>query len=83
MPDGRWWQFLYCSILNTLNLLVCLIGAGMFAKTSVLILAIVFSCLGIVFFSFFYEGPLEVRKKIIHKIKNHKCKRNRECEKCF
>lgn len=62
MPDGRWWQFLYCSILNTLNLLVCLIGAGMFAKTSVLILAVVCTCLGIVFFSFFYEGPLEVGK---------------------
>lgn len=61
MPDGRWWQFLYCTLLNTLNLLVCLIGAGMFAKTSVLILAVVCSCLGIVFFSFFYEGALEVR----------------------
>lgn len=60
MQDGRWWQFLYCTLLNTLNLLVCLIGAGMFAKTSVFVLAIVCGCLSIVFFSFFYEGPQEV-----------------------
>lgn len=63
MPDGRWWQFLYCSALNTLNLIVCLIGAGMFAKTSVFILAIVCSCLGITFFSFLYMGPIEVSTK--------------------
>lgn len=60
IPDGRWWQFLYCSGLNTLNLVVCLIGAGMFAKTSVFILAIVCSCLGTTIFSFFYQGFIEV-----------------------
>lgn len=60
IPDGRWWQFLYCSGVNTLNLVVCLIGASMFAKTSVFILTIVCACLSITFFSFFYQGPLEV-----------------------
>lgn len=60
IPDGVWWKFLYCSGLNTLNLLVCLIGAGMFAKTTVFILAIVCGCLGITVFSFFYQGFMMV-----------------------
>ncbi|KAK9870504.1 hypothetical protein WA026_008061 [Henosepilachna vigintioctopunctata] len=60
IPDGVWWKFLYCSSLNTLNLLVCLIGAGMFAKTTVFILGLVCSCLGITIFSFFYQGFMEV-----------------------
>lgn len=60
IPDGRWWQFLYCSGINTLNLLICLIGASMFAKTSVFILAIVVSCLGVTIFSFLYQGPLSI-----------------------
>lgn len=60
LPDGRWYQFLYCSGINTVNLLVCLIGAAMFAKTTVLILTIVCVCLSITLFGFFYQGPLEV-----------------------
>lgn len=60
IPDGRWWRFLYCSVLNTANLVVCLIGAAMFAKTSVIILAIVCICLGSVFISFLTQGAMEV-----------------------
>lgn len=62
IADGRWWQFLYCSAINVLNLAVCLIGASMFAKTTVFILILVCTSLGITFFSFFYEGPLQVTK---------------------
>ncbi|XP_012289168.1 solute carrier family 12 member 9 isoform X2 [Orussus abietinus] len=60
LPDGKWWRFLYCSVLNTANLLVCLIGAAMFAKTSIAILAIVCVCLGSVFISFLVQGAVEV-----------------------
>lgn len=60
IPDGKWWRFLYCSIINTANLLVCLIGATMFAKTSVAILAVVCVCLSSVFISFFVQGYMEV-----------------------
>lgn len=60
IPDGRWWRFLYCSILNTANLLVCLIGAAMFAKTSVAILAFVCVCLGSVFLSFLLKSEMLV-----------------------
>ncbi|VEN38491.1 unnamed protein product [Callosobruchus maculatus] len=61
--EGRWWGFLYCTCLNILNLLVCLIGAAMFAKTTVFILILVCGCLGIMFFSFLYEGPLQINDK--------------------
>lgn len=60
-PDGRWWRFLYCSVLNVLNLVVCLIGANMFAKTSVAILAVVCVCLLSTVISFFVTGFKEVR----------------------
>uniref|UniRef100_A0A1B6DBG3 Solute carrier family 12 member 9 n=1 Tax=Clastoptera arizonana TaxID=38151 RepID=A0A1B6DBG3_9HEMI len=60
LPDGPWWRFLYCSMLNVLNLIVCLIGAGMFAKTSVVILATVCVCLGSSVISFILQGPQEV-----------------------
>jgi len=32
LPNTRWYRFLYCSVINLLNLLVCLIGSSLFAK---------------------------------------------------
>uniref|UniRef100_A0A8D8B8V6 Solute carrier family 12 member 9 n=1 Tax=Culex pipiens TaxID=7175 RepID=A0A8D8B8V6_CULPI len=60
IPDGRWWRFLYCSSINTLMLLVVLIGAEMFAKTSMLILGVVVVCLVSTYISFLSKGPLDV-----------------------
>jgi potassium/chloride transporter 9 len=60
LPDGRWWQFLYCSVLNVISLLVCLIGAGMFAKTSVAVLGIVCISLLSVIISFCIQSPKKV-----------------------
>lgn len=60
IPDGRWWRFLYCSLVNTLMLIVCLVGASLFAKTNVLILGIVIVCLLSTFVSFLIQGQLEV-----------------------
>lgn len=61
LHDGRWYRFIYCSILNLLNLVVCLIGAGMFAKISVVIFIIVCLSLTSVVASFFYyTNPFEV-----------------------
>ncbi|XP_015593727.1 solute carrier family 12 member 9 [Cephus cinctus] len=68
IPDGSWWRFLYCSVLNTANLLVCLIGAAMFAKTSVAILAIVCICLGSVIISFLVQGHMEVLIPVANKL---------------
>lgn len=60
IPDSPWYRFLYCTLINTLMLVVCLVGASLFAKTNVLILAIVVICLLSTFFSFMVQGPLEV-----------------------
>jgi len=60
LPDGRWWRFLYCSLLNVISLVVCLIGAGMFAKTSVMVLGIVCISLLSVIISFCIQSPMKV-----------------------
>ncbi|XP_014284012.1 solute carrier family 12 member 9 [Halyomorpha halys] len=60
LRDGGWYRFMYCSFLNFLNLLVCLIGAGMFAKISVVIFIVVCLSLGSVVLSFIYMNPFEI-----------------------
>nr|XP_018911894.1 PREDICTED: solute carrier family 12 member 9-like [Bemisia tabaci] len=60
LPDGPWWRFFYESMLNLLNLFVCLIGAGMFAKTSVVILLVVVICLLSVIFSFCTQSAMQI-----------------------
>lgn len=60
IPDGIWWRFLYCSLINTLILIVVLIGAAMFAKTSVIILGIVVICLLSTYFSFIVKPAMQV-----------------------
>lgn len=61
LPDGFWWRFLFCTLINTLMLIVCLIGAALFAKTSVIILAIVTVCLVSTYISFLAKGEVQVR----------------------
>lgn len=60
IPDGRWWRFLYCTLVNTLMLVVCLVGASLFAKTSVLILGIVIVSLFSTFISFLTQDAMMV-----------------------
>lgn len=60
LPDGRWWRFLYCSLITVVILVVCLVGASLFAKTSVAILGIVTVCLLSTYFSFLVQGPMIV-----------------------
>ncbi|XP_036328968.1 solute carrier family 12 member 9-like [Rhagoletis pomonella] len=60
LPDGTWWRFLFSTLINTAMLVVCLIGAALFAKTSVLILGIVTVCLMATYISFLAEGPKEI-----------------------
>ncbi|XP_050440936.1 solute carrier family 12 member 9 [Adelges cooleyi] len=60
LNDGRWWRFIYASSLNFFNLLICLIGASLFAKTTVTIFAVVVMCLLSAFISFFLKPPLQI-----------------------
>lgn len=60
IPDSKLWRFLYCTLVNLLMLIVCLFGASLFAKTSVLILGIVIICLLSTFISFLWQGPMQV-----------------------
>ncbi|XP_065889593.1 solute carrier family 12 member 9-like isoform X2 [Dysidea avara] len=58
----RWWQFLYGSIVLLLCLLVCLIGASLFARTTFLIFVCVMVALASVYVSFgAKEGPFNVQ----------------------
>lgn len=38
LPGGFWWEVLYSTLINMVNLLLCLIGAGLFGKACLLIL---------------------------------------------
>lgn len=60
LADGRWHRFGYCTLINTLILIVVLIGAAMFAKTSASILGIVVICLMSTYFSFIVQGDMQV-----------------------
>lgn len=60
LPDGTWWRFLFCTLINTSMLLVCLVGASLFAKTSVIILGVVTVCLFATYISFLAVGPKQV-----------------------
>ncbi|CAB3989377.1 solute carrier family 12 member 9-like [Paramuricea clavata] len=53
IPTGDWYGFLYRSMALLFNLLICLVGAGMFAKTTFFILLGVIISLCSSFVSFF------------------------------
>ncbi|GAB6018443.1 hypothetical protein CHUAL_000149 [Chamberlinius hualienensis] len=58
VPSGRWWSFLYASIVALFNLFVCLIGASMFARTNVIIFAVVMTCTVSVAVSFLAQSHI-------------------------
>ncbi|KAL7643016.1 UNVERIFIED_CONTAM: hypothetical protein RMT77_006305 [Armadillidium vulgare] len=61
LPEGDWYNFAYGSVLNMFYILICLVGAVMFAKTTVIILIIVLICMVSVIISFLViPGNLEV-----------------------
>ncbi|KAG9343269.1 hypothetical protein JZ751_014250 [Albula glossodonta] len=53
LPGGYWWSLLYGTGILILCLLVCLVGAHIYARATFLIFLIVMLVLGIIFISFF------------------------------
>lgn len=60
LPSGYWWSLLYGTAVALLCLLVCLVGAHIYAKATFLIFLIVMFVLGTIFISFFAVGPRTV-----------------------
>lgn len=59
LPAGRWWNFLYCSVLNLVNFVVCIFGAKIFGRASTFILAVVCACTLVTMASFFAPNTYE------------------------
>uniref|UniRef100_A0A8C7U2N3 Solute carrier family 12 member 9-like n=1 Tax=Oncorhynchus mykiss TaxID=8022 RepID=A0A8C7U2N3_ONCMY len=57
LPAGYWWSLLYATGILLLCLLVCLVGAEIYAKASFLIFLVVMIVLASIFISFFAMRP--------------------------
>ncbi|XP_008283009.1 solute carrier family 12 member 9 [Stegastes partitus] len=57
LPSGYWWSLLYGTGVALLCLLVCLVGAHIYAKATFLIFVVVMFVLGTIFVSFFAVHP--------------------------
>uniref|UniRef100_A0A673YA29 Solute carrier family 12 member 9 n=1 Tax=Salmo trutta TaxID=8032 RepID=A0A673YA29_SALTR len=57
LPAGYWWSLLYATGILLLCLLVCLVGAEIYAKASFLIFLVVMLVLATIFISFFAVRP--------------------------
>ncbi|KAG5837001.1 hypothetical protein ANANG_G00234610 [Anguilla anguilla] len=60
LPQGYWWSLLYGTVILLLCLLVCLVGAHIYAKATFLIFIIVIVVLATIFISFFAVSPRQV-----------------------
>ncbi|XP_055022766.1 solute carrier family 12 member 9 [Boleophthalmus pectinirostris] len=61
LPSGYWWSLLYGTVIALLCLVVCLVGAHIYAKTSFLIFLVVMVVLLTIFISFFAVTPRVVQ----------------------
>uniref|UniRef100_A0A667ZP21 Solute carrier family 12 member 9 n=1 Tax=Myripristis murdjan TaxID=586833 RepID=A0A667ZP21_9TELE len=57
MPSGYWWSVLYGTVLLFLCLIVCLVGAHIYAKATFIIFIVVMTALASIFISFFIVEP--------------------------
>lgn len=60
LPEGRWWNLIYCTGFNIANLCLCLVGAELFGKFSLGILSLVTICCTGVTVSFFLDKKIVV-----------------------
>ncbi|XP_056139503.1 solute carrier family 12 member 9 [Lampris incognitus] len=57
LPSGYWWSLLYATTIALLCLLVCLVGAHIYAKATFLIFLVVMFVMATIFVSFFAVRP--------------------------
>lgn len=57
LPSGYWWSLLYATGIALLCLVVCMVGAHIYAKATFLIFVVVMFVLGTIFISFFAVRP--------------------------
>uniref|UniRef100_A0A4W6BP79 Solute carrier family 12 member 9 n=1 Tax=Lates calcarifer TaxID=8187 RepID=A0A4W6BP79_LATCA len=57
LPSGYWWSLLYATAIALLCLLVCLVGAHIYAKATFIIFLLVMFVLCTIFISFFAVRP--------------------------
>ncbi|KAM9322875.1 solute carrier family 12 member 9-like [Pholidichthys leucotaenia] len=60
LPSGYWWSLLYATALLFLCLIVCLVGANIYAKATFIIFLIVVAVLLSIFVSFFIMRPFVI-----------------------
>ncbi len=53
LPSSKWWMFLYSSVVNTINMVVCIVGSKLFGRASTLVLMVVCICTLVTMGSFF------------------------------
>ena len=58
LPTGFWWNFIYATIFNTLNLFICIFGSKVFGRTTAAILMAVVICTVATFGSFFQNAQI-------------------------
>ncbi|XP_009632611.2 LOW QUALITY PROTEIN: solute carrier family 12 member 9 [Egretta garzetta] len=66
LPQSYWYELLYGTVLLALCLLVCLVGASIYAKATFLIFLIVAGVLGTILISFFATRPIGVPIRLPH-----------------
>jgi len=60
LKGGEWMDFLYGTGLNLVNMLICLVGATLFAKTSAIIFFTVMFSAATVVISLIFQHPMEI-----------------------
>ncbi|XP_069473644.1 solute carrier family 12 member 9-like [Ambystoma mexicanum] len=65
LPRSYWYEFMYGSVLLLFCLVICLVGASIYAKANFIIFLIVITVLCTVFISFFAVSPKNVPLHIV------------------
>uniref|UniRef100_A0A7N8Y4V6 Solute carrier family 12 member 9 n=1 Tax=Mastacembelus armatus TaxID=205130 RepID=A0A7N8Y4V6_9TELE len=66
LPSGYWWSLLYATTIALLCLLVCLVGAHIYAKTTFIIFLVVMFVLVTIFISFFAVRPRTINLPTVY-----------------